>query len=347
MEKHAADLPAFTGLRGIAALLVLFFHVRTPNGAELTFGPLDAFSARGHFGVDAFFVLSGFILSHVYATTFASGVRSQDYKEFGLARFARIYPLHIATTGLMLVAFVIAARFGVQPTETSGYEPLAVLMSVLLINEWFGFVAPNASSWSISVELMNYIIFPPLIAVLAKAPKHWPIPAALLCALVASIPFPTNLLHGVAEFVMGCAAYEASKRYRAPFLGLASGPLFCLPFFLPHVGFGGAGLCFAASVYCLAQAANADPFNWLCRQRPIVFIGEISYSIYMLQWFVWVGWKHVIGRLSPFEQSPYLVALGASLTLIAVSTATYYLFERPAREWARKRGRMLSKTAAA
>ena len=65
ISEGKTELPQFMGLRGIAALLVLFFHVRTPVGVELTFGLADPFSAFGYLGVDIFFVLSGFILSHV------------------------------------------------------------------------------------------------------------------------------------------------------------------------------------------------------------------------------------------------------------------------------------------
>ncbi|MFY9600755.1 MAG: acyltransferase family protein, partial [Pseudolabrys sp.] len=110
-------MPQFSGLRGIAALLVLFYHVRTPQHLELNFGVCDVFSKFGYLGVDVFFVLSGFILSHVYRDGFnLAGLRS-----YGVARFARIYPLHLVTLFMMLGAYAIALRVGVQPTEASGY----------------------------------------------------------------------------------------------------------------------------------------------------------------------------------------------------------------------------------
>src|SRR6185437_11636585 len=153
-------LPQFTGLRGIAALLVLFFHVRTPQNIELHFGVLDAFSKFGFLGVDVFFVLSGFILSHVYGNTFVNGVNSEDLRTYGVARFARIYPLHLLTLLMMLGAYWFSLRVGVSPTETSGYSLEGLILSLLLINEWFGVVAPNPGSWSISVEFASYLVFP-------------------------------------------------------------------------------------------------------------------------------------------------------------------------------------------
>lgn len=338
MPPLKADLPAFTGLRGIAALLVLFFHVRTPIGAELTFGIADPFSVLGFLGVDLFFVLSGFILSHVYGEQFSKSIDSEALKEFAVARFARIYPLHVVTLGLMLIAYAVASNAGVTPS-VSGNSLTSTILSLLLIQEWFGVVGPNPGAWSVSVELMNYIVFPFFVAAMAKMPRYWPFFAIVLGAIVAQLPSGTNLPHGVAEFAMGCAAYYAAKNYRMPLALPLSGAFFALPFLVFYwTGFGGFGfpaLCFTASIYFLAISPPRDPFAWLCMRRPIVFIGEISYSLYLLQWFVWIGWKHVIGKLPFFSSHPYLMVTLASASLIALSVCSYYFFEKPCRSWLR------------
>ncbi|MBX9591853.1 MAG: acyltransferase [Hyphomonadaceae bacterium] len=340
MLDAKAELPPFTGLRGIAALLVLFFHIRTPAGMELTFGPADPFSVFGYLGVDVFFVLSGFILSHVYGQSFSTRLTSENLRSFTVARFARIYPLHVATTILMLLAYAVALRAGVSPTETSGYELQSVVLGLLLLQEWFGTVAPNPGSWSISVELLNYIALPFLLFLAARLPRYWPIPAIIIGALAAQWPVGTNVLHGFAEFVMGCAAYYAAKQSKMKWPVPLAGLFFVIPFLAPYVlpirGFGLSALCFTATIYFLAQADSRDPFARLCSWRPVIFIGEISYSVYLLQWFVWIGWKHVMARLPFFADHPYIMVLCASASLIALSTVSYYYFEKPTRAWLRR-----------
>jgi peptidoglycan/LPS O-acetylase OafA/YrhL len=68
-----------------------------------------------------------------------------------------------------------------------------------------------------------------------------------------------------------------------------------------------------------------------------VFLGEISYSVYLLQWFIWIGWKHILAKTSLFAPHPYLMVLAASLSIVGVSTISYFFFERPARIWLRKK----------
>ena len=335
-----ADLHQFTGLRGLAALLVLFFHVRTPVGTELTFGVADPFSQFGYLGVDIFFVLSGFILSHVYAEQFSESLSSASLRAFSVARFSRIYPLHFVTTILMFLAYGIALWVGVTPTDGSGYSPTSLILGLLLVQEWFGVVAPNPGSWSISIELLNYIAFPFLIFISMRLPRYWPALAIILGTAIAALPASTNVLHGVAEFVMGCAAYAASKQYRGAVSWPVSGVFFAVPFLVFYFsnirGFGLPALGFTAAVYFLAVSDKRDPFARLCATRPLVFIGEISYSIYLLQWLVWIGWKHVIAKLPLFSSHPYLMVAAAATSLIILSVVSYYCFEKPARSWLRR-----------
>ena len=340
ISEGKTELPQFTGLRGIAALLVLFFHVRTPVGIELTFGVADPFSQFGYLGVDIFFVLSGFILSHVYAEQFSESLSSTSLRAFAVARFSRIYPLHFVTTILMLLAYEIALRVGVMPNESSGYSSTSVILGLLLVQEWFRVVAPNPGSWSISIELLNYVAFPFLILITTRLSLYWPALAIILGTVIAWLPVSSNVPHGVAEFVMGCAAYVASKRYKGGAAWPVSGIFFALPFLVFYFsnlrGFGLPALSFTAAVYFLARSDKRDPFARLCATRPLVFIGEISYSIYLLQWLVWIGWKHVIAKLPLFSSHPYLMVASAATSLIILSVVSYYCFEKPSRSWLRR-----------
>ncbi len=341
MERQTVDLPQFSGLRGIAALLVLFFHLRTPQGLELHFGVVDAFSKFGFLGVDVFFVLSGFILCHVYGTSFSGGIERKNLRNFGVARFARIYPLHLVTTLMMLGAYWAAMRAGVTPTETSGYSWESFLLSLLLVHEWFGVVAPNPGSWSISVEFASYLIFPFIVGYVLRVPRLWPLALIAVGAIAVDTLEGTRVLRSVTEFVMGCSAYAAARHIDTRRVSMFAGLTFILPFIAADIAghelAGLTALSFAVTVLLLSRPASWEPFARLCASRPLVFLGDISYSVYLLQWFIWIGWKHELARLPFFAAHPYLMILGAAMSVVLCATASYFIFEH----WARRRLRGL------
>jgi peptidoglycan/LPS O-acetylase OafA/YrhL len=95
--KYPSNAPRYvpppTGIRALAALLVLGMQTEqnVPAGLDL----LLPFFARGYLGVDFFFVLSGFIITHVYLASLASPNLSA-VQIFLWHRFIRLYPVHAA-----------------------------------------------------------------------------------------------------------------------------------------------------------------------------------------------------------------------------------------------------------
>ena len=99
---RVAEIPALTGLRALLAWWVVVYHMTIPELAPLPpDGWLEPLRAHGYLAVDGFFVLSGFILSYVYRDAFAAGVPG-IYPRFLLARLARLYPVHLAMTLVVL-----------------------------------------------------------------------------------------------------------------------------------------------------------------------------------------------------------------------------------------------------
>lgn len=335
------DLPQFTGLRGIAALLVLFYHVRTPQGLELYFGVFDPFSKFGRLGVDVFFVLSGFVITYVYGQMFADGFDGRALRSFAVARFARLYPLHFVMLFVMLGVYAIALHAGVQPTETSGYSWEGLLLSFLLVQQWFHVVSPNPGSWSISVELANYLMFPLMALTLSlRLPRHWPTFAIVIGAILLETIVTEQVFRGMVEFIMGSAAYVQSTRFDPRRLSKLAGVVFVLPFVASYVVDrelpGLAAFCFAITMLLLCgRDMSVVSFRRLCSSKSIVFIGDISYSVYLLQWLVWVGWKHVLARLLLFAGHPYLMVSCVAGSLILCSIVSYYVIEVPSRKFLR------------
>ena len=321
---------------------MLFYHVREPQGVNLHFGLLDPFSKFGWLGVDIFFVLSGFILTYIYGQVFANSFDGHALRSFAVARFARLYPLHFVTLFVMLGVYAIAVQVGVEPRETSGYTWEGVILGLLLVQKWVGVVAPNQSSWSISVELANYLMFPLLVlANPFRSSRYWPaiaiVAGGILLELIAIHP----VLRGMVEFVMGSAAYVQSTRFDPRGLSRLAGLIFVLPFVLFYFAdremAGLAAFCFAATMVLLCNADESfTSFRRLCSLKLLVFVGDISYSMYLLQWCVWVGWKHVLAKLPIFAEHPYLMVACAAASLILVSIPSYFIIEVPSRRFLRR-----------
>lgn len=142
-------------------------------------------------------------------------------------------------------------------------------------------------------------------------------------------------MRGIDEFVMGCAAFYCAREFNLKWAAPLSGLLFITPFLLiargGNVQYWQIAVCFAGVVLLLASASPYDLFHKFCSSRSLVFLGEISYSVYLLQWFIWIGWKHVIARAPLFANHPYFMVLSAGTSVVGIAAISYFAFERPAR----------------
>jgi peptidoglycan/LPS O-acetylase OafA/YrhL len=339
-------IASLTGLRAVAALMVVTYHFRqTGVHSYYDFGVLDTPVSLGFMGVDIFFVLSGFIMYYVYRETFAGAVRANDYGKFLRYRFARLYPVHIVTLLFMLVLYWVAGRwFNYTPVDASCYTLWSVVNNVTLTHQWFHHVcAPNTPAWSISAEWFAYLLFPFACWALVRAPRWVGIILVPVAAIAAQLlPDKNALIQIATEFTIGMGLAHLSAIY-----GLGAR--------LGRYGSLGAAAAIVASMYILqhraplvhatlagiAIVALANPRDLggrVLALRVPVFLGEISYSIYMCHWIVWSTLRHAGPRFIPLlgTSQPALIVL-AMVTTLAVSTASYYMVEVPGREYLRRR----------
>jgi peptidoglycan/LPS O-acetylase OafA/YrhL len=104
-RNSSGQLPALTSLRGIAAMWVVLYHYSAQCFPTLDATGYTHLIHKGYLAVDLFFMLSGFVMTHVYHRAFSKTVTQQHYWKFIVARIARVYPLHI----LVLLLFVVTA----------------------------------------------------------------------------------------------------------------------------------------------------------------------------------------------------------------------------------------------
>jgi peptidoglycan/LPS O-acetylase OafA/YrhL len=337
------DLRSLTALRFMAAMWVAVYALW--DNLAVTFKP--AVIAKGYLGVELFFVLSGFILCHVYLAS--AGEKRFDYRSFLWARIARVYPLHIATL-LAVMALGFAAVFAGMSIDSHVMSWASLPANVLMVHAWG--LAPDAGwnhrSWSISAEWFAYLAFP-VFAFVAWKLRRRPVVAiagaliflaALYLAFHRLAGFPLTeatikwgALRIVPCFAYGCALYLAFRRAPLARPGLIAGIAAALMIAAAALQlWDGVIVAIAgALILALASLPNARA-GWLS-SGPAVYLGEISYSVYM----VVVPWQLLAVNLAaklthaPDKHLQLFVWLAIVAALPLVAAVSYHLVEFPAR----------------
>lgn len=341
------DLRALTTLRFLAALWVVLFAA-WPH-LDVAFIPIAV--SKGYLGVEVFFVLSGFILSHVYLEAAGQGrAGGFSYRGFLWARIARVYPLHLVTLAGMIGLGVAATVAGLTVSESLlDWRSLPAHLS--LTHAWglASSAAFNHPSWSISAEWLAYLGFP-AFAFVAWRMRERPVLATLVTATAAlalyaafeplagfsltEATFRWGALRIVPCFALGCALYLIHRRAPVSHAGLIA--LGC-----------GAGLLVSASLglwdpivvlfaggLILGLGGLDNARAGVLASRTGVYLGEISYSIYMVCAPVLLLGVNVAARLTGADDKKlHIIVWLAVLALIPVAAAlTCHLVERPARK---------------
>lgn len=348
-------LPALTSIRFLFALGVVLFHYSLQwsfDTASLTV----AFN-KARLGVDAFFILSGFVLTHAYRRALAEG--TFHYRRFILARFARVYPAHLAVLAFV-VAMVLAASAAGNDFDRSFYEPAGLILTLLLLQSWGPEIVRaewNGPSWSLSAEWFAYVTFPVFAAIGLMLRERPIILLALSVALFGLIDasyialFGRTVVHAeinlgilriIPEFLYGIALYRLGERLqptaRQALLGaLAAGLGFAA---LMHFGADDRLIVAAAGPLILTLALLSKAGVDRIVARPwLLAAGEASYALYLVHMPILIGWKGVLaamrGRASTYVLAPWEI-LGLLFLTLAVSFALHAAVERPARDYLRR-----------
>ncbi|MGY4828015.1 acyltransferase family protein [Sphaerotilaceae bacterium SBD11-9] len=343
------EIRQLTFLRFIAATAVVIFHA----GREV---PSLAWGRTlwdmGSTAVSFFFLLSGFILAHVYAGR--GVVRPMD---FYVARFARVVPVY----WLALLAVVAYQAFKRQ------LEPASLALNVALVQSWLpGYAMTlNYPGWSLSIEMAFYLVFPLLLGRLQalRSPAH--LIAIMLAAWVANqvvhVCLVNEVIHrGSPQLLYEFMAYHPLTHVSTFVVGVISGLLFGLyrgvmRRYAAVMMYGAAAVLMAllfipspvhlyhhngllAPLYVLllwglAASPNAAVSRWMALPV-LVLLGEASYGVYILQIPVAIVHaplaRHFHLGAEAFFWSYYV-------GLVAVAVLCFRLFEAPVREWIKSR----------
>ncbi len=337
---RAGQLEALTGIRIIAALWVLVFHfsqIDVDKGINYSFGILNPLVRRGYLGVDIFFVLSGFILMHVYRTRFINGVGWHSWRDFLKFRIARLYPVHLISMVMMACIFLVAARSGFHPHKAEAFTRASLLANLTMTHVWFsGVAAMNTPAWSISAEWFAYLWFPVVCCLIVRWKSIWlGIPALAAIATALLIPEWPPLLQIAAEFTLGLCTYEAALRFPGRFR-TRWGSLLCLIgaiaviYILPDLAV--PAVMIASAYAFVSLSAATDVSSPMLSSPLLIYGGEISYSLYMFHWVVWSIVRRGMGVFFQEIQIPHLELMAvATILSLAVAAAAYRWIELPGR----------------
>lgn len=354
MPARLGEIPSLTAFRGWLALWVVIYHYW--NDVLCLFPATEALSPFvqvGHMAVPAFFILSGYVLAYNYADQFRTLRRAQMLR-FVALRLARIYPVHLVTL-LAVLAMVLFSRARGWPLTDAGYSARDFVLNLVLAQTWGPHFQLNWNypSWSISSEWFAYLLFQLLTPYgfhQVRTRRQAAVIlvgcfAASVCVLIYSVPFRW-LLVVVPTFCAGMALHRLIGRAAPlasawggwlPLVLAAAVPLCCYlrPGWLVTLTL----LCsFLAIIAALVLTRDRQSLLWT--SAGAVYLGEVSYSLYMSHTLA----QKVLYKLLPsarFDDATDWVKAGLlgvyAALVVAFCLGTYYLVEKPCREWFRKR----------
>jgi peptidoglycan/LPS O-acetylase OafA/YrhL len=352
-KRKPARLNGLTGLRTFAAINIVFFHFSNPNW----FGWLAPVVNAGYASVSFFILLSGFVLAYNYAGRARDG--ALDKARFWEARFTRLYPIYLLS--LLLSWRMVPAEYA-SHTHTMFWT--GMVLSPLLLQGWIPEIATflNTPAWTMSAESAYYVAFPWLAKgkkperigpYLPKMAVVWAL--GMVPGLLYIVLNPDGIAHPdrwssghwlqvlkftpmphLASFVFGIMLANLDELvpragnlrlwlglggFAATFGILSLGPL--VPYAIVH-----DGLLMPLFGCIILGLAGENPLAHGLGWRPLVFIGEASYCLYLLHFNLWnlIHDSHVLEWTGLIRYDPWI----SYVLLIAMAVLALHLVEKPA-----------------
>ncbi len=377
--------------RGIAACMVALMHLDFRNPYSHLHGA--PFLSNSWLFVDFFFVLSGFVIAANYQQRLLGGF---GVGRFLLLRLGRLYPLHFAMLAaiiycrllLVLIPALSSISHGAPaPFSTPNEAPDTILANLLLIQalHLYPFDTWNSISWSISTEFYTYVIFAVCLVGLRRhgwialllAMIGGPILIAVLSEHNMHTMSDWGIIRSIYGFAAGVIVWNVYRKWGVKVGKRLSGNIaeWCtIGLMSAFVSLSGETLLSLAAPYVfglvvLVFAFEAGTASAILRLRPMVFLGTVSYSIYMTQVFIarrlfdagraldklWginlFTHRQIDGQeLDVFGTHLWHGDLAFPVFLAIVIAVSYFIYrwiEKPGRDWVRERVQARQRTAMA
>lgn len=337
------------GLRGLLAILVFIHHANTTahllRSGDWEAPPTRFFSQLGQPAVAVFFMLTAFLFWDRVLRERGQIVWSR----FFVARIMRLVPVYLVAIGLVTLMVFAVSGWAL-------HEPVGALLHH--IAAWAVFTItglPDINglsdtwrltagvTWSLRFEWIFYVALPLLGFLLARTKQYWAATVSLLGILLYLVVGHFTLAADGVKFLPFLGGFVAAYWIRSPHLvgigkawygGLFSWVAVLLLLFAARRGFHPITLCLLTGVFVVATCDN--PWLSVLRRPVLLFLGRISYSVYLLHGFcLWcvfrTGWP---GKDSPILDMAVLIAMAGAV--VFVSSLTYRFVEEPGLRLGRK-----------
>lgn len=351
-KPKPARVRELDGLRGIAILLVMLKHGGI-NGEIFTSSAHTAMSPlmrgvhwmfnTGWMGVDLFFVLSGFLITGILVDTAG---RPHYYRNFIIRRALRIFPLYYA---FLLIAFASSVRL--LRSDILWFATYLGNIRIFLKNSWPALQA-LAPLWSLQVEEQFYLTFPWIVLETDRRSLKRILVGAVVLALAIRIALQIAMpQRDLATYVLMPCRMDAlalggliaialrenpdSLRHRlVPVLTVISALAFAITWksgsaaLNSTINYTFIDLTFAGMLILVITGA-VPPLTAICRLKPLVGLGVISYGLYLLQIPIFLAvnrWSAAIARLPGGDFIEMLLCFAAAIVAAGLS---WRFFESP------------------
>lgn len=342
LETTSDDLLHLDLMRFIASAGIVLCHSGEFFVSQASRASFNERMAGLSLFVDVFFVISGFVIAHVYTERMGNW---RDFAKFMQRRIGRLYPLHIATLAAMAMLFYVVGKLGVATNSDMRLVPECLVLGTFLLHAVVdcGGPVPNGVNWSISAEMVMYVLFPLLLLLFTRLGKLRYVAVAALLAVTASRYAPgegwgtdTQFWRALPAFALGLALrldWKDIAKVRVPgtvaiacALGLTIGSLLIWPNWLLVT------LAYASAIAAIAAdgTGRAAPLT-----RRLAPLGQLTYSMYMLHPIIILVLVNAIGdKLLKLEGAALIALTLLSYAVIyVVSLLSYKWFETPARRY--------------
>jgi len=349
MKQHYAVLD---GLRGVAAVVVVLFHIRLQS----TFNPMEYAS----YAVDFFYVLSGFVVALAYEKKLTSTL---SFRQFMTVRLIRLYPLIFLGISMGIALAVLS--FLVQGSPSISSIALAGGLGLLLLPsyvfpQWETAYPFNTAAWSLSFEVAVNIVYASIALHLTNRRLIFLIiiSATALVAVGLSqgsfrfgsdqVSFLYGFVRVTYPFFIGVALFRIRPLMRpntlvSVLLLVFLTAILILP--IQHNVFLGLALVILVMPAIVWSGAGVHPVPRV--ERLMLFIGQLSYPIYILHAPLLRVGAEIKHRMN---LTGYYITLVDAIQVVSVLVFAYLalkFFDEPLRSWLNRRSRPTSPSVAA
>lgn len=337
-------------LRGVCALMIVFLHFPFPTHVMMVPGAKQLWLF-----VDLFFVLSGFVIAHVYLGRVET---ARAAAAFTIKRFFRLYPLHLVT--FLAMAGLLFARWWIEPAGTmreyriDGDFWTIAAANLALVQQWIlpNRIPFNSPAWSISTELLAYLMFAGICLAVRGTGPRMVVAAAVAIVSVAAMSAigeamfghdpRTLILRCLYGFSLGmlswrlarsCNEWPAAALVAIQCLAIAAlGMVLVVSPVHPWLSFA---FPLVTMVLVAAMAVDGSPMRRVWETPVLRTLGRLSFSIYLVHSpVITVAGAIINARMRPVLADPWLGDAAAAIIILAIlgaSALTFRLVEVPGR----------------